>query len=172
MAVSSSHNNIFVTVGTTDFNNLIEAIDCEEFLNSIVRKDCKRLVIQIGRGNVEPTYLPDVCSSVDIDLEIYRFKPTLSEDMQAADLIICHAGAGSITEALSLQKHVMVVVNNTLMDNHQTELARAVVNKGYCFSTLPEQLAADLTEADFSSTAAYPPVDYTAFPKIIDELFA
>lgn len=167
-----SYPNIFITVGTTDFNSLIEAVDCEEFLNFIVRKGCKRLVIQIGRGEVEPTYLSEVCSCVDIELDYFRFKPALSEDMKAADLIICHAGAGSITEALTLQKNVMVVVNNSLMDNHQTELARAVVGKGYCFSTLPENLIADLLAADFSSTTEYPPVDYTAFPKIIDELLA
>jgi beta-1,4-N-acetylglucosaminyltransferase len=164
--------NIFVTVGTTDFNTLIEAIDSEEFLNLIVRKGCKRLVIQIGRGELEPSYLPEVCSSVDIELEVFRFKPALTADMQGADLVICHAGAGSITEALSLQKQVMVVVNNSLMDNHQSELAHAVVAKGYCFSTQPEQLLSDLLVADFSSTTVYPPVDYSAFPKVIDELFA
>ena len=166
------YSHIFITVGTTEFSDLIEAVDCEEFLNFVVRNGCKRLVIQIGRGEVEPTFLPDVCSCVDIDLEVFRFKPTLSEDMQSADLIICHAGAGSITEALSLHKKVMVVVNDTLMDNHQTELARAVVGKGYCFSTLPEKLITDLSVADFSSTTRYPPVDYSAFPNIINELFA
>ncbi len=128
-------------------------------------------MVQIGRGKVEPTFLPEACIREGIGFEIFRFKPTLSENMAAADLIICHAGAGSITEALSLQKKVMVVVNNTLMDNHQLELARAVVAKGYCFSSLPEHLVDDLQAANFSSISQYPPVDYSAFPKLIDELF-
>lgn len=36
----------------------------------------------------------------DISCESYRFKPTLQEDMARADLVISHAGAGSIMEAL------------------------------------------------------------------------
>lgn len=163
---------IFITVGTTDFDTLIESIDCEEFLNLTVRLQCRHLVIQIGRGVLEPTYLPEVCADVGITLEVFRFKPTLKDDMTAADLVICHAGAGSITEALTLHKKVMVVVNESLMDNHQSELARAVVDKGYCFSTSPECLVVDLAGADFSSIVDYPPVDYSAFPKILDELLA
>lgn len=30
----------------------------------------------------------------------YRYKPTLQDDMKRADLVISHAGAGSIMEAL------------------------------------------------------------------------
>lgn len=166
------HSTIFVTVGTTEFNCLIEAIDSEEFLNAAVQLGCKRLVVQIGRGDVEPTFLSEVCSSVGIVFESFRFKPSLTADMQSADLVICHAGAGSITEALSLEKHVMVVINTSLMDNHQSELARAVVGKGYCFSTQPAHLVSNLKSADFSTITAYPPVDYTVFPRVIEELFA
>jgi UDP-N-acetylglucosamine transferase subunit ALG13 len=56
-----------------------------------------------------------------IELIAYSFKDSLDQDMKDADLIICHAGlplfhlfahsclgAGSITEALSLKKKVMV----------------------------------------------------------------
>jgi beta-1,4-N-acetylglucosaminyltransferase len=161
---------IFITVGTTDFDTLIAAIDCESFLTTLLHLSCKQLIVQIGRGQVEPTYLPTACERAGISIEIFRFKATLSEDMSAADLVICHAGAGSITEALSYKKKVMVVVNETLMDNHQSELARAMVGKGYCFSTTTERLVVDLQAADFSSVVMYPEVDYTAFPKLIDEL--
>ena len=43
--------------------------------------------------------------------------------MRNASLIISHAGAGSIMEGLSLNKLMLVVINSSLMVNHQTELA-------------------------------------------------
>lgn len=36
----------------------------------------------------------------DIKCDWYRFKPTLHEDMARSDMIISHAGAGSVMEAL------------------------------------------------------------------------
>ena len=46
--------------------------------------------------------------------------------MSLADVIISHAGAGSVMEALRLKKKLIVVVNDLLMDNHQVELATAL----------------------------------------------
>ena len=50
--------------------------------------------------------------------------------MEEADLIICHAGAGSIMEGLRLGKRLIVVANESLMDNHQMELASAMQQQG------------------------------------------
>lgn len=51
--------------------------------------------------------------------------------MRNASLIISHAGAGSIMEGLSLEKLMLVVINSSLMDNHQTELAYALSKRQY-----------------------------------------
>ena len=40
-----------------------------------------------------------------IDIEMCRYVDNLPDAMKAADLVISHAGAGSIFEALSLGKH-------------------------------------------------------------------
>lgn len=39
----------------------------------------------------------------------FRYKPSLSNEMRDADLIIGHAGSGTITEALRLGKPMVVV---------------------------------------------------------------
>lgn len=40
-------------------------------------------------------------------------------------------------EALSLQKPLVVVINDKLMDNHQTELARQLCKDGHLLYTTP-----------------------------------
>lgn len=35
-----------------------------------------------------------------MDCQWYRFKPTLHDDMARADVVVSHAGAGSVMEAL------------------------------------------------------------------------
>mmetsp|Transcript_19670 Transcript_19670/g.32253 ORF Transcript_19670/g.32253 Transcript_19670/m.32253 type:complete len:299 (+) Transcript_19670:96-992(+) len=59
----------------------------------------------------------------------YRFQPSLLQDMERADIILCHAGAGTLLEALAIRREqrqppiINAVINSTLMNNHQSELA-------------------------------------------------
>lgn len=55
-----------------------------------------------------------------------------------ADLIVSHAGAGSCLEALENKRKLLVVINETLMDNHQIELASALKERSYLEYCLPQ----------------------------------
>eukprot|EP00877_Chromochloris_zofingiensis_P004111 jgi/Chrzof1/13700/Cz08g08190.t1 len=54
----------------------------------------------------------------------FDFTPSLAEHISAADLVISHAGSGSIFETLTAGKALIVVPNPLLMDNHQAELGQ------------------------------------------------
>jgi beta-1,4-N-acetylglucosaminyltransferase len=134
----SSGKNVFITVGTTEFDELVREIDDMDFIRTLKDSGFTSATVQIGRGVHEPSILSSNCS--ELVVEVYRFKPTLDDDMKRADLIISHCGAGSILEAVKYEKELIVVVNNSLQDNHQTELADAMSEAGYCVATVPKQL--------------------------------
>lgn len=47
------------------------------------------------------------------------------------------SGSGSILTALRMSKPLLVVPNETLMDNHQVELADALEKEGYLVTCKP-----------------------------------
>jgi len=48
------------------------------------------------------------------------------------------AGSGTLLEALHLGKTVIAVPNESLMDNHQAEVAEALAEQGYIIQSTPE----------------------------------
>lgn len=171
-----SCKQIFITVGTTEFDEFIRIIDEDsKFIDALVKIHCDVLVIQIGRGEYEPNLLQERCTVNNINLTVFRFHPTLSTEMIAADLVISHCGAGSILEAMSLQKNLIVVVNSTLQGNHQSELALAMSSANYCLSTTPSEfieLVSNLVErGSLRQLKPFPPPDESIFPRIINSLF-
>merc|ERR1711907_493865 len=97
----------------------VTAIDTTEFLKALFAKGYRTLVVQRGGGAYVPTMLQgEHCGVVTTN---YDYKPGLADEITAADLIISHAGAGSILEALQARCRLLVVVNTELADNHQLE---------------------------------------------------
>lgn len=135
-----------MTVGTTQFQELTDTVQTDEILQHFQRLNCKILTIQYGSATRIPIEFVDRChTEYGITAECYDYKPNILDDIKASDLIISHAGAGSCTEVLAEAKPLIVVVNENLMDNHQTELAQQLCTDGhllYCRpSTLTEMLA-------------------------------
>ncbi|KAG8448243.1 hypothetical protein GDO86_015368 [Hymenochirus boettgeri] len=120
---------VFVTVGTTSFDDLISCVSAEETVRIIKDLGYNRMVMQIGRGTAEPKPHP----SKDFTIEFFRYKDSIAEDIRNADLIISHAGAGSCLETLGEGKPLIVVVNEKLMSNHQTELAKQLYKDGHLY---------------------------------------
>ncbi|CAE7374616.1 ALG13 [Symbiodinium pilosum] len=114
-----------VTVGTTSFDDLVKAVDTEAFHEKAQALGFERLVVQFGRGSHRPRQL-------GLKTESFGLKPSLDEEMKSASLVISHAGAGSVIEALRERRRLLVVVNPVLMNNHQLELAEAMQKRGHC----------------------------------------
>ncbi|KAF3838553.1 hypothetical protein F7725_010321 [Dissostichus mawsoni] len=132
---------VFVTVGTTSFDELIVSITSPETVQALTARGYERLVLQVGRGSLVPA--ADSCPHVT--LEAYRFKDSIAEDIEQADLVISHAGAGSCLESLGAGKSCWSS-STKMMNNHQLEMARQLHMDShllYCTcSTLTETLRA------------------------------
>lgn len=126
---------VYVTVGTTQFESLIDALLEADVLALLAAQGYRRLRMQVGRGR-EPA-LP---AGAPLAIEWYRFKDSLAGDMHEASLLISHAGAGSIMEGLQCAASLLVVVNDTLMHNHQQELACELDRRGHLIAATPATL--------------------------------
>jgi beta-1,4-N-acetylglucosaminyltransferase len=159
--------NAFVTVGTTRFDKLVSAATSPTALRWFESQGYSSLTIQYGKG--EPPVVGD--SSLTPNIRCYGFQPSLNDDMRKADLILSHAGAGTVMEALKFRKKLVVVINTLLMDNHQEELACAMAERGHLFTVAnPELLEKNETWTSFQDfcPVVHEGGDDRDFPRILD----
>lgn len=159
---------VFVTVGTTKFDALVQALDTDASLEALTARGVTHAVLQIGHGEHVPS--TSRAAAHGIELAHYRHSAQYKDDVARADLVISHAGAGSIMDALALRKKLIVVVNTALMDNHQTELADAMAQQRYCVATTCAELTQTLQTADLDALQTYPEPDEEAFPRLVDQV--
>ena len=104
--------NIFVTVGTTSFDSLVQAIDQGPHgINTI---------IQTADGK----YAPNTATC-------FKFQQNIQEHVDNADIVVCHAGAGSVFRLIQNGLIPLVVPNTERRDKHQLEIARWLTLKKY-----------------------------------------
>ncbi len=125
---------LFVTVGSTHFDELIDGVLKEETQKIMLEQGYTQMRIQYGKsGRLQPSFR----SLPGLQIEAFQYSPNLDAEIGNADLVVSHAGAGSIIEALRAKKPLIVCANETLMDNHQVELAAKLDYEGYCISSKP-----------------------------------
>lgn len=111
---------IYVTVGTMflDFPRLIRKMD------AIAAGSGERIIVQTGLGNTFPA-----------QCEHFAFKPReeVLELQRQARVIVCHAGIGSVLDALEVRRPIIVVPRLTKfrehMNDHQLDIAQAVARR-------------------------------------------
>jgi beta-1,4-N-acetylglucosaminyltransferase len=152
--------SVFVTVGTTKFDDLMKVVDSPDFQQALVRGGYERLLVQTGNSATVPQ-----ARTPKLDVQTYKFKPSLQDDFRNADLVVSHAGYGCLMESLTAGKKVVAVINTTLMDNHQLEIAQELERRQHLRKCLP----------DASLVAAVETMSLTKFeplPKACPEKYA
>ncbi|GAV89331.1 Glyco_tran_28_C domain-containing protein [Cephalotus follicularis] len=157
---------VFVTVGTTCFDKLVRAVDAKEFKHELLRRGYTHLRIQIGRGTYTPT--KSVREDGSLDVDYFTFSSSIADHLRSASLVISHAGSGSIFEALRLGKPLIVVVNEDLMDNHQSELAEELAERKHLYCAHPQTLNRTIADMNLESLLPYPPGDATPVAELIN----
>ncbi|MCA0976702.1 hypothetical protein LCL99_19720 [Halomonas denitrificans] len=107
--------NIFVTVGTTSFPSLIDA--------ALVLASKPDISLRIQD--------PDFDETRNASCLVKNFFSDVVEQYSWADLVVTHAGAGSVYKCLEMRKKIIVVPNFERADRHQNELAQYVHDNNY-----------------------------------------
>ncbi|CAH7057019.1 Glyco_tran_28_C domain-containing protein [Vibrio chagasii] len=108
---------ILVTVGTFKFDGLIKTVD------NLALNNFHSFTCQIGSGE----YKPKNCNWFDYSSEFDSF-------VQDADLVITHAGAGTVYGLLEKNKNIIVIPNIYRVDHHQRELSKYVGDNNFALT--------------------------------------
>lgn len=138
------------------------AIDDASFQFELVRLGYHVLVVQHGRSASVSK------KARNLEVQAFDYAASMQEQVQMADLVISHAGAGSIFEALRAQKKLVVVANDTLMDDHQQELAMELAERKLIVHGHPHALLQSLQEAHAHELLQYEPGTAESIAKEID----
>jgi len=106
---------ILVTVGSSPFKSLIRAVDkaAKQFPNY-------EFVFQISGSAYKPT-----------SGAYFSFSKEFSNYIDDADVVITHAGAGTVFELLEKEKKCIVVPNYERVDKHQADLTSYIEQNSF-----------------------------------------
>lgn len=165
---------ILITVGTTKFESLIESLDKESFYHFFDSLGFNKMIIQKGKGEYIPKNFDNI-KLENLKVEVSDILPKFDQIIKESEYIISHAGAGIILEGLTNKKKVFVCVNDTLMDNHQTELAESLEKENFIFyirniNEVVEIVKETIQNIKNRKWREYPDINYNVIPGVIYEM--
>ncbi|KAI8982539.1 hypothetical protein BDB01DRAFT_793112 [Pilobolus umbonatus] len=89
--------------------------------------------------------------------------------MREADIIIGHAGAGTILQSLRMKKKLIVVMNSSLMDNHQNELAEVMHSHKYALCSHTSALLSNIVSINTYDIQPFPDSNPEIFAAIVNQ---
>ncbi len=126
-----------VTTGTTRFLGLLEAADA----------------LALSQSDWEFRFQTGPADFTPRRGEHFEFSNSIEDEYRQADLIISHAGAGTLFKLATLGKPCITVPNLERADHHQLELAEYFQERGYCLlAKSPDDLA-----GTFDAAVGYEP---------------
>jgi len=133
---------VFVTVGHTRFDSLFKQIDK-------IHRDDWHFISQMYDG----AYTPKNGEHIHYTHEIFSY-------YENADVVITHAGAGTVYNLLEMGKPIIVVANSDRIDTHQEDLIRYVEDSRFA------QVCRNLDELEslLSNVNDYMAVEYHSEP--------
>jgi len=176
---TTSMKRVFVTVGSTYFDELVDVALSSDVLASFRARGVEEVVVQCGsykgRDNKQliglstmPVHSED--DTQRLKIEVYTYKPNLTDEFMKADMVVSHAGSGTILDVLRLGKPLIVVPNPSLLDNHQQDLATELENLGYLKATKPKTLNECISTFKPDEMKPFPPKDKGKFQAILDDM--
>ena len=126
---------IFVSLGTQDkpFNRIIHyVISLKENLKEI---KSEKIIIQLGQTKLLKSDIERIKSLENIIIYDMLKPEKMKDIIKDSDIIITHAGVGTIMECLEMGKEIIVVPrkveNLEHVNNHQEEIAFEMEKKGF-----------------------------------------
>ncbi|KAI0278085.1 glycosyltransferase 28 [Russula aff. rugulosa BPL654] len=169
---------VLITVGSTRFDALVEAALSQPVLNALTQKGYSDVVVQCGNSQVDDDAFSRISPAeperernvrmYGVHIDVWKFKPSLDEEYDAADLVIGHAGSGTILDVLRRGKPLIIVPNPTLLDNHQEDMAHAMGKMGHAKVSTVNELAQSIMDLDTSILVPFPQFDGSKFRRLMD----
>lgn len=160
---------VFVTVGSTKFDKLINKVISNETGSQLIELGFNRLILQVGESSYDKSQVETLQSDFNLDIEIYKYKSSILEDIERADVVVGHGGAGTCLEVLRANKRLLLVINDTLMDNHQAELAEQLSKGNYVVQATVDDFISKFATICDTKFEKFPPKDNSKFEEIFGD---